>query len=86
MIKVEIDGDQITCKLKGDRDDIISELAYAAAEFHFEYFNRMDGFDPATDKQLMIDTSYEAFCRLMRNIMEQRYDSHFMNRKLSTCL
>ncbi|MGN1367939.1 MAG: hypothetical protein ACI4WX_03650 [Aristaeellaceae bacterium] len=77
MIKVEIAGDQINCKLKGHRDDIINELAYAAAEFHFEYFRRMDGFDPATDKQMMIDTSCEAFCKLMRKIMEQRYESHY---------
>ena len=81
MITVETTEDRILFTMKGDRDQIIHELAYAAAEFHFEFFRRVDGFDPATDKRLMIDTSCEGFCQLLRSVMDERYESHYSGKR-----
>ena len=77
MIYIEKKDGGISSKMVGSSDDLILELAYGVARWHVLSFNQIETFDPATDKQAMIDTSVEAFSDLMRAALEEMYDRNF---------
>lgn len=80
MVRIEKKNGYIATTLEGNENDIAMELAYGVAFFHIDEFREMEGFNPATDRQRMIDTSVSTFSQMIRMALEETYDYAFSSR------
>lgn len=74
MIHIEVKNGEIGCRMDGEIEDVIYELAYGVAAYHMKLIIEDRYFDHVNEKTACINASVEAFSEILRLMLEKIYD------------